>query len=131
MFALGEGQLWRQGALISLEKSVQAGSSCTPPRPAPTAHVPASKTALQAGPNPCGWCGSALSVPQTPAQEPGGAAATSPRLLKVKMEAKALGSKTGILNQRSQDWLGGGGKSPGSSENAQFSVAGRTASSLT
>ena len=31
--------------------------------------------------------------------------AASPRLLKVKMEAKALGSKTGILNKRCQSWL--------------------------
>lgn len=35
--------------LIPPEKSVQAGSSLTPSRPAPTAHVPTSKTRLQAG----------------------------------------------------------------------------------
>lgn len=88
------------------EKPVQAGSSITPSRPAPTAHVPSCQKPLQAGPSPLGVVRISDLCAQNSLQKRhvsrGGKEATSPRLLKVKMEAKALGSKTGILNQRPQ-----------------------------
>lgn len=91
----------------SSRKAVQAGSSLTPSHPASTTPVPAAKTPLQAGLRRPGvlrisiLCAQNSRSEATPVAEREGAAATSPRLLKVKMEAKALGSKTGILSERS------------------------------
>lgn len=53
---------------------------------------------------PGGDAGSAFFVPKTP-RGAGRNRAASPRLLKVKMEAEALGSKTRILNTRHQPRL--------------------------
>lgn len=94
---------------------MQTGSSLTPSHPAPTTHVPSSKTPLEAGSSlntsgPLGvvrisvLCAQNSRSEATPVAEREGTA-TSPRLLQVKMEAKALGSKTGILNERRQSRL--------------------------